>query len=84
MRMAMLAAVLLAGGGASAQTVVKEADRTVYKDVTDLRFTPGELRGTPDRGAGTYLTTRGGVQFDSLLKVRTSFQPELEASVSNL
>ena len=84
MRMAMLAAVLLAGGVASAQTVVKEADRTVYRDVTNLRVGPGEVDGTAERGAGSFLTARREVRFDSLLKVRTSFQPELEASVSDL
>ena len=77
-----LAAVLLLSSATFAQTSAGAPQRKV--PVSNVEFDPDVVDGTtasPDLGN---ITARPPTQFDSLIRVRTSFADKLRASVSEL
>lgn len=81
---AALAAVTLAAGAAQAQNVVREADRTVFKKKTVIDFSDVTLEGELTKPEGVYGLSKTSTKFNSLIKPRANFNPELQKSVDQL
>lgn len=64
--------------------VVQEQDRTVYKKKTVIDFTDVAVEGELTKPEGSYVLNRKQTDFQSLIKVRDNFAPELQKSVDNL
>ena len=64
--------------------VVQEEDRTVYKKKTVIDFTDVAVEGELTKPEGSYVLNRKKTDFQSLIKVRENFAPELQKSVDNL
>lgn len=78
------ALVLGASSPAVAQNVVKGEDSTVFKKKTTIDFSDVTLEGELTKPEGAYGLARGKTKFNSLIKLRTHFQPELQKSVEQL
>lgn len=82
---AVTAALLVSASvPAMAQNVVREADKTVYKKRTTIDFSDVNLEGTLTKPEGQYGLSRSKTKFNSLIKLRTNFSPELQKSVEQL
>ncbi|HYX93307.1 MAG TPA: hypothetical protein VE782_17195, partial [Myxococcaceae bacterium] len=66
------------------EKVIQEADRTVYRKKTVIDFTDVSVEGELTKPEGSYSVSKKKTRFDSLIKVRTDFNPELKQSVDNL
>ena len=87
--MAVLVAVAVAASAAisspaSAQDVVQEADKTVFKKKTIIDFSDVTIQGELTKPEGSYILNRKKTKFRSLLKIRGDFLPELFNSIDNL
>ncbi|MBX5484062.1 MAG: hypothetical protein IRZ16_19735 [Myxococcaceae bacterium] len=74
-------------GGTAVQAeekVIQEADRTVYRKKTVIDFSDVAVEGELTKPEGSYNVSKKKTRFDSLIKVRTDFNPELRKSVDNL
>ncbi len=81
----MACGLYLCGPGvARAQTVVREADETVYKKKTVIDFSEVTIQGELTKPQGSYLLKRKRTKFRLLLKIRANFLPELFNSMDNL
>jgi hypothetical protein len=92
-----LGAALL-GGGARAQEenaekadkkepgvrVVQEADKVVVRKRTVIDFSDVTVEGELTKPEGSYLLNRNKTRFQSLIKLRKDFNPELQKSADNL
>lgn len=83
---AIVAGLLSIGGAAFAQEggVIQEADRTEYKKKTIIDFSDVTIQGELTKPEGSYLLNRKKTNFQSLLKIRGNFLPELVNSLDNL
>jgi hypothetical protein len=77
-------AVLVAAPALAEEKVVQEGDRTVYRKKTVIDFTDVSVEGELTKPEGSYSVSKKKTRFDSLIKVRTDFNPELKQSVDNL
>ena len=87
MKRLMLAAGLVAALSAPAfaqNKVVQEADKTVFRKKTVIDFTDVAVEGELTKPEGSYVLNRKKTRFNSLIKVRDNFVPELQKSVDNL
>ncbi|RKH14040.1 hypothetical protein D7V97_04015 [Corallococcus sp. CA053C] len=82
---------LLGAGPALAQDsgrdsvkVIQEEDRTVYRKKTVIDFTDVAVEGELTKPEGSYVLNRKKTDFQSLIKVRENFDPELQKSADNL
>ncbi|HZI15866.1 MAG TPA: hypothetical protein VE153_36200 [Myxococcus sp.] len=64
--------------------VIQEEDRTVYRKKTVIDFTDVAVEGELTKPEGSYVLHRKKTDFQSLIKVRENFDPELQKSVDNL
>ncbi len=64
--------------------VIQEEDRTVYPKKTVIDFTDVAVEGELTKPEGSYVLHRKKTDFQSLIKVRENFDPELQKSVDNL
>ncbi|WP_338865956.1 hypothetical protein [Myxococcus stipitatus] len=64
--------------------VIQEEDRTVFKKKTVIDFTDVAVEGELTKPEGSYVLHRKKTDFQSLIKVRENFDPELQKSVDNL
>ncbi|WP_141621218.1 hypothetical protein [Myxococcus sp. AB036A] len=64
--------------------VVQEEDRTVFRKKTVIDFTDVAVEGELTKPEGSYVLHRKKTDFQSLIKVRDNFDPELQKSVDNL
>ena len=69
---------------AQEERVIQEEDRTVYRKKTVIDFTDVAVEGELTKPEGSYSVSKKKTRFDSLIKVRTDFNPELQQSVDNL
>jgi hypothetical protein len=88
---AAVAMVVLWAGPALAQEagqtkvkIIQEEDRTIYKKKTVIDFTDVAVEGELTRPEGSYVLNRKHKDFQSLIRVRDNFVPELQKSVDNL
>ena len=64
--------------------VIQEEDRTVYRKKTSIDFTDMAVEGELTKPEGSYVLNRKKTDFQSLIRVRDNFNPELQKSVDNL
>jgi hypothetical protein len=83
----VVAVALLGTSPALAQDdvkIIQEADKTIYRKKTVIDFTDVTVEGELTKPEGSYLLNRKKTDFQSLIKVRDNFNPELQKSVDNL
>jgi hypothetical protein len=83
-RLFVAMAVLVAAPALAEEKVIQEADRTVFRKKTVIDFTDVSVEGELTKPEGSYSVSKKKTRFDSLIKVRTDFNPELKQSVDNL
>jgi hypothetical protein len=84
---AMALGGLVSGSAAFAQNterVVQQEDRTVFRKNTTIDFSDVAVEGELTKPEGSYSVSKKKTRFDSLIKVRDNFNPELQKSVENL
>ncbi|MBZ4334651.1 hypothetical protein NR800_05195 [Corallococcus interemptor] len=79
-----LAAPALAQDGKDSVKIIQEEDRTVYRKKTVIDFTDVAVEGELTKPEGSYVLNRKKTDFQSLIKVRENFDPELQKSADNL
>jgi len=91
---AMAALLVLFGAAGSARAedpkttvktrVVQEADKTVYRKKSVVDFNEVNVEGDLTKPEGSYVINRRKTGFDSRIRVRADFSPELQKSVDHL
>jgi hypothetical protein len=61
-----------------------EEPRVIYKDVTTLEFEDFELEGSIKKPAGEMILERRLADFSPMIDLRTNFNKEMEASISEV
>ena len=64
--------------------VVQEADKTVYRKKSVVDFSEVNVEGDLTKPEGSYVINRRKTGFDSRIRVRADFTPELQKSVDHL
>ncbi|MEO1337569.1 MAG: hypothetical protein AAFV29_18135 [Myxococcota bacterium] len=82
--MLSLLAILVVPTTAFGQQVIRQADKTVYKQKTVIDFSDVTIQGELTKPEGSYLLNRKKTKFKTLLKIRANFLPELFNSTDNL
>ena len=95
--LAALAAALLAGAARAQDEkadkpdkpekgvrVIQEADKVVVRKRTVIDFSDVTVEGELTKPEGSYLLNRNKTRFQSLIKLRKDFNPELQKSADNL
>ncbi|MFP2963308.1 hypothetical protein ACLEPN_37525 [Myxococcus sp. 1LA] len=77
-------AVAVAQESTDSVKVIQEEDRTVFRKKTVIDFTDVAVEGELTKPEGSYVLHRKKTDFQSLIKVRDNFDPELQKSVDNL
>ena len=87
-RAGVTALVMVMAGSALAQQdqvkVVQEEDKVVVRKKTTIDFTDMAVEGELTKPEGSYVLNRKKTDFQSLIRVRDNFNPELQKSVDNL
>lgn len=83
-RLMMALAVVVAMPALAEEKVIQEPDRTVFRKKTVIDFTDVSVEGELTKPEGSYSVSKKKTRFDTLIKVRTDFNPELKQSVDNL
>ncbi|REG37624.1 hypothetical protein ATI61_101611 [Archangium gephyra] len=88
---AVVAVVALWAGPALAEEepqtqvkVIQEEDKVVVRKKTTIDFTDMAVEGELTKPEGSYVLNRKKTDFQSLIRVRDNFNPELQKSVDNL
>ncbi|MFY0575850.1 hypothetical protein ACN28S_17130 [Cystobacter fuscus] len=82
---AMWSAPVLAQGESQTQVkVIQEEDKVVVRKKTTIDFTDMAVEGELTKPEGSYVLNRKKTDFQSLIRVRDNFNPELQKSVDNL
>ncbi len=61
-----------------------EADQTVYKTKTIIDFSELQIAGEIAKPDGSYISSRKDSKFQSLIRLRMDFRPELLTSIDAL
>ncbi len=64
--------------------VVQGADKVVVRKRTVIDFNDVTVEGELTKPEGSYLLNRSKTRFQSLIKLRDNFNPELQKSADNL
>lgn len=64
--------------------VIQEEDKVVVRKKTSIDFTDMAVEGELTKPEGSYVLNRKKTDFQSLIRVRDNFNPELQKSVDNL
>jgi hypothetical protein len=64
--------------------VIQEPDKVVVRKRTVIDFGDVTVEGELTRPEGSYLLNRSKTRFQSLIKLRDNFNPELQKSADNL
>jgi hypothetical protein len=64
--------------------VVQEADKVVVRKRTVIDFNDVTVEGELTKPEGSYLMNRHKTRFQSLIRLRDNFNPELQKSADNL
>lgn len=75
---------VLATAAHAQDRVVRESDRTVVRKETRVDFADQTVEGNIVRPEGNYILDRNRNRFESLVRLRTSFERELRASTDGL
>jgi hypothetical protein len=80
----LLAASALAADPPPNTKVVQEADKVVVRKRTVIDFNDVTVEGELTKPEGSYLLNRNKTRFQSLIRLRDNFNPELQKSADNL
>src|SRR5438105_3964234 len=64
--------------------VIQEADKVVVRKRTVIDFSDVTVEGELTKPEGSYLLNRNKARFQSLIRLRKDFNPELQKSADNL
>jgi hypothetical protein len=64
--------------------VIQEEDKTVYRKKSVVDFSEVNVEGELTKPEGSYVINRRKTGFDSRIKVRADFNPELQKSLDHL
>jgi hypothetical protein len=64
--------------------VIREADKVVVRKKTVIDFNDVTVEGELTRPEGSYVLDRNRTHFNSLIRLRDDFNPELQKSADNL
>jgi hypothetical protein len=87
LRRMLLAGLLSLSAAAEEKPVVKviqEPDKVVVRKRTVIDFNDVTVEGELTKPEGSYVLDRGRTHFNSLLRLRDDFNPELQKSADNL
>jgi hypothetical protein len=78
--------VLLAVGSPALaeEKIIYEPDKTIGRKKTTVDFTDVAVEGELTKPEGSYVLDRNKTRFQSLVKIRDNFVPELQKSVDKL
>jgi hypothetical protein len=83
-RLVMLAMAAWSLPALAEERVIHEPDKTIVRKKTVIDFTDVAVEGELTKPEGSYVLDRNRTRFQSLVKVRDNFVPELQRSVDNL
>lgn len=69
---------------AGTKHVIQEADKVIVRKRTVIDFNDVTVEGELTKPEGSYLLNRNKTRFQSLIKLRDNFNPELQKSADNL
>jgi hypothetical protein len=72
------------GAAPKGPKIVQEADKVVVRKRTVIDFNDVTVEGELTKPEGSYLLNRSKTRFQSLIKLRDNFNPELQKSADNL
>ena len=64
--------------------VIREPDKVVVRKRTVIDFNDVTVEGELTKPEGSYVLERSPTRFDSLIRLRDDFNPELQKSADNL
>jgi hypothetical protein len=64
--------------------IVQEPDKVVVRKRTVIDFNDVQVEGELTKPEGSYLLNRDKTRFQSLIRLRDNFNPELQKSADNL
>ena len=76
--------LLLFSGIAYADDTKEEEPKVIYKERTEIDFEGVEVAGELVRPQGTLILDRKKAQFNSMIKLRTDFDNEIDKSVDEV
>ena len=76
--------LLLFSGIARADDTQEEEPKVIYKERTEIDFEGVEVAGELVRPQGTLILDRRKAQFNSMIKLRTDFDDEIDKSVDEV
>jgi len=79
-----LSLVFAAPAALAEEKVIHEADKTIVRKKTMIDFTDVAVEGDLTKPEGSYVLDRNKMRFQSLVKIRDNFVPELQKSADNL
>lgn len=82
--LAALSLVWAAPAAMAEEKVIHEADKTIVRKKTVIDFTDVAVEGDLTKPEGSYVLDRNKTRFQSLVKVRDNFIPEMQKSADNL
>ncbi len=83
-RVVVVAVALWAMASTARAQVVRGGNRVVYKPVTTIDIGGTKLTGDPIKPQVDIITVRHAARFDSLIRLRTDFEPELQGTAAKL
>lgn len=66
------------------EKIIYEPDKTIVRKKTVVDFTDVAVEGELTKPEGSYVLDRNKTRFQSLVKIRDNFVPELQKSVDKL
>ena len=82
--LAALSLVWAAPAALAEEKVIHEADKTIVRKKTVIDFTDVAVEGDLTKPEGSYVLDRNKTRFQSLVKIRDNFVPEMQKSADNL
>lgn len=82
--LAALSLVWAAPAAMAEEKVIHEADKTIVRKKTVIDFTDVAVEGDLTKPEGSYVLDRNKTRFQSLVKIRDNFVPEMQKSADNL
>ena len=64
--------------------VIQEPDKVVVRKLTVIDFNDVTVEGELTKPEGSYVLNRNRIRFQSLIRLRDNFNPELQKSADNL
>jgi hypothetical protein len=76
--------LLLFSGVAYADDAQEETPKVIYKERTEIDFEGVEVQGELVRPQGSLVLERKRAQFNSMIKLRTDFDDEIDKSIDEI